>query len=257
MVKTDEEVELLRAAGDLVSRTLGMLAGIIQPGISTLYLDKMAEAFIRDHGAVPAFLGFHGFPKSLCTSINQQVVHGIPSDRVLQEGDIVSVDCGVVLSGYVGDSAYTFEVGEVSAEVRQLLNVTRESLFRGIAVSVEGNRVGDVSCAIQEYAEKFGYGVVRELVGHGVGKKMHESPEIPNYGRRGTGPKLLKNMVFCIEPMINMGKRTVIQMSDGWTICSADGLPSAHFELTVAVKRNIPEVLSTFSYIEEALQAKK
>ena len=255
--KTDEEVELLREAGILVSKTLGMLASLVQPGVTTLYLNKMAEAYIRDHGAYPTFLGYGGFPYSICTSVNEQVVHGFPSERVLKEGDIVSVDCGATLNGYVGDSAYTFEVGEVSSEVKQLLQVTKESLFRGIAQAVENNRVGDVGYAVQEYAESFGYGVVRELVGHGVGKKMHESPEIPNYGKRGTGSKLTNNMTFCIEPMITMGKRYVKQLRDGWTICAEDGLPAAHFELTVAVKKDKADVLSTFFYVDEALKAKK
>ena len=253
MVKTDEEIELLRRAGELVSRTLGELKKHIVPGVTTKALDKVAETFIRDNKAVPGFLGYGGFPATLCVSVNDEVVHGIPSSRELKEGDIVSVDCGVVLNGYNGDSAYTFAVGEVAPEVKQLMSVTRQSLFNAIEKAVAGNRIGDISFAVQDYVTGYRYGVVRELVGHGIGRKLHESPEVPNFGRRGSGVKLLPNMVFCIEPMINMGTAEIRQMNDGWTVKTADGLPSAHFELTVAVKKGKADVLSTFSYIEDQI----
>jgi methionyl aminopeptidase len=222
--------------------------------VSTLRLDQVAEAFIRDHGAVPGFLGYQGYPKTLCTSVNSEVVHGIPSEKViLQDGDLISVDCGVVKEGFYGDTAFSFEVGEVSAEVRRLLSVTRESLFKGIEAAMEGNRVGDIGYAVQEHAESGGYSVVREMVGHGLGRNMHEAPEVPNYGRRGSGPKLKKGMVICIEPMINMGRRQIRQEPDGWTIRAADNLPSAHFELAVAIDKGEADILSTFSYIDEVL----
>ncbi len=251
MSKTDEEIACLRLSGLLVSQTLAEVAKHIAPGVTTLALDRVAETFIRDHGGVPGFLGYGGFPKTLCTSVNREVVHGIPSKRVLIEGDIVSVDCGVLLNGFYGDSAYTFPVGSVSPEVMNLLRVTRQSLFAGIEKAVAGNRMGDISSAVQDTVTVHGYGVVRELVGHGIGRRLHESPDVPNYGKKGSGPKLIENMVLCIEPMITMGKAGIFQLDDGWTICTADGKPSAHFELTVAVKKGKPEVLSTFSFIEE------
>jgi methionyl aminopeptidase len=227
----------------------------ITPGVSTGKLDRVAETFIRDHGAVPGFLGYQGYPKTLCTSVNAEVVHGIPSDKVvLREGDLVSVDCGVIREGYYGDTAFSFEVGEVSDKVRRLLTTTRECLLQGIEQAVEGKRVGDIGNAVQTHAEKNGYSVVREMVGHGLGRHMHEAPEVPNYGRRGSGPKLKKGMVICIEPMINMGRRQISQDPDGWTIRAADNLPSAHFELAVAVDKGKADILSTFSYIDEVLK---
>ena len=251
--KTNEEVELLRESNLLVSRTLGELASLIKPGISTLELDRIAETFIRDNGAQPAFKGYNGFPKTLCTSVNDEVVHGIPSDYVLNDGDIISIDCGVLMNGFYGDSAYTFEVGEISDEVKRLLEYTRASLEEGVKEAIAGNRVGDISFAVQSKAESGGYSVVRELVGHGLGTRLHESPEVPNYGKRGTGPKLMKGMVICIEPMINMGIKDTLQMRDGWTIKTADGKPSAHFEFAVAVNKGKADVLTTYKYIEEVL----
>ena len=252
-LKTDEEVGLLKESIMLVSRTLAEIARYIKPGITTLYLDGIVETFIRDHHAIPAFKGYGGFPNTLCTSVNDEVVHGIPSDYRLKEGDIISVDCGVVLNGWVGDSAFTFAVGQVKEEVKRLMDFTRASLEDGVKAAVAGNRVGDISSAVQEKAESGGYSVVRELVGHGLGKKMHESPEVPNYGKRGTGPKMEKGLVICIEPMINLGKKETIQMPDGWTIKTADGKPSAHFEYAVAVNKGKADVLTTFKFIEEVL----
>lgn len=251
--KTNEEVELLRESNLLVSRTLGELASLIRPGISTLELDRIAEIFIRDNGAEPAFKGYNGFPKTLCTSVNDEVVHGIPSGYVLKEGDIISIDCGVLKNGFYGDSAYTFAVGEISDEVKRLLEYTRASLEEGVKETIAGNRVGDISFAVQSKAESGGYSVVRELVGHGLGTRLHEAPEVPNYGKRGTGPKLVKGMVICIEPMINMGIKDTLQMRDGWTIKTADGKPSAHFEYAVAVDKGKADVLTTYKYIEEVL----
>jgi methionyl aminopeptidase len=230
-----------------------MLAGEIRPGVTTLYLDNLAETFIRDHQAVPGFLGLYDFPNSLCISVNEQVVHGIPSNKPLLDGDIVSIDCGVLKNGYYGDHAYTFPVGEISSEVQELLDVTKKSLYLGIEQMVAGNRIGDISFAIQKYTERHGYGVVRELVGHGLGQEMHESPEVPNYGKRGRGPVIKNGLVLAIEPMINLGTRKVKQLSDGWTIITADGKPSAHFEHNVAIVDGKPDILSTFDYIEEAL----
>jgi methionyl aminopeptidase len=253
-LKSGAEIELMRQSAQLVSKTLGMLASEIRPGITTLYLDNLAETYIRDHQAVPGFLGLYDFPNSLCISVNEQVVHGIPNKKPLLEGDIISVDCGVLKDGYYGDHAYTFAIGEVAPEVQQLLEVTKESLFLGIEQMVPGNRIGDISFAIQRHTEKHGYGVVRELVGHGLGKEMHESPEVPNYGKRGRGPVIKNGLVLAVEPMINLGTRKVKQLSDGWTIVTADGKPSAHFEHNVAVVDGKPEILSTFEYIEEALE---
>lgn len=252
--KTPEEIELMRQSAQLVSKTLGMLAPHVQPGVTTLQLDKLAEEFIRDHKAIPGFLGLYSFPNTLCTSVNAEVVHGIPNNKPLHEGDIVSIDCGVLLNDFYGDHAYTFEVGEVSAEVSGLLRVTRECLELGIAKFKEGNRIGDVSYAIQSHAEKHGYGVVRELVGHGLGRNMHEDPEVPNYGRKGTGKKIQEGLVVAIEPMINMGTRKVRQLNDGWTILTQDNRFSAHFEHNVAILNGQTEVLSTFEYIEQALE---
>ncbi len=252
-LKTAEEIELIRESALLVSKTLGMLAAEIKPGVDALYLDGLAEQFIRDHGAEPGFLGMYDFPNTLNMSPNAQVVHGIPNKEPLQDGDIISVDCGVLKNGYYGDHAYTFEVGEVAPETKKLLQVTKESLYIGIREFREGNRVGDVGYAIQQYCESHGYGVVRELVGHGLGTKLHESPEMPNYGKRGRGKKFAEGMVVAIEPMINMGTRRIKQLRDGWTILTADGKPSAHFEHNVAIVNGKPELLSTFQYIYDAL----
>ena len=252
-LKTDEEIRLLRESNLLVSRTLAELASLIRPGITTLYLDKIAESFIRDNDAVPAFKGYGGFPNTLCTSVNEEVVHGIPSGYVLREGDIISVDCGVILNGWYGDGAYTFPVGEIKEDVKKLLDYTKASLEEGVRKAVAGNRVGDVSHAVQIKAESGGFSVVRELVGHGLGKKLHEQPEVPNYGRPGTGPKMMKGLVICIEPMINAGRKETMQMSDGWTIRTADGKPSAHFEYAVAVDSENADVLTTFELIEQVL----
>jgi methionyl aminopeptidase len=255
-IKTNEEVELLRMSNLLVSRTLGEIASHIRPGISTLSLDKIAETFILDNGGQPAFKGYNGFPKTLCTSVNDEVVHGIPSGYLLREGDIISIDCGVLMNGYYGDSAYTFAVGEIDEKVRRLLEVTKASLEEGVLEAIAGNRVGDISYAVQTKAEDAGYSVVRELVGHGLGTKLHEAPEVPNYGKRGSGAKLEKGLVICIEPMINMGIKETIQMNDGWTIKTADGKPSAHFEYAVAVDKGKADVLTTFKYIEEVINKK-
>ena len=254
LIKTADEIELLRQSNQLVSKTLAELVKYIKPGVSTERLDQIAEAFIRDHGAVPGFLGYQGYPKTLCTSVNSEVVHGIPSEKVvLQEGDQLSVDCGVVMNGFYGDTAFSFEVGEVSAEVRRLLKTTRECLRKGVEQAVEGKRIGDVGYAVQNHAESNGYSVVREMVGHGLGRHLHETPEVPNYGRRGTGPKLKKGMVICIEPMINMGRRQIKQEPDGWTIRTADNKPSAHFEWAVAIDKGKADILSTYSFIDKEL----
>lgn len=254
-LKTDEEIELLRENNILVSRTLAEVGRHIAPGVTTKQLDTLAEEFIRSHGAVPAFLGYMGYPASLCISVNDRVVHGIPSDKcVLKEGDIVSVDCGTFLKGFVGDSAYTFAVGEVSDEARQLMEVTKEALYKGTAQAKAGNRVGDISAAVQEYAESFGYGVVRELEGHGCGRKMHEDPGVPNYGARGRGPLLKEGMVICIEPMITMGNKAVVFERDGWTVRTRDGKPAAHYEFAVAVRKGGPDVLTDYSIIEESIK---
>ncbi len=256
-LKNDEETELIRVSSLLVGKTLAEVAKRIRPGVSTAELDKVAEEFILGHDAKPAFKGYNGFPATLCISPNDQVVHGFPGKYELKDGDIVSVDCGVLKDGFFGDSAYTFMVGEVKEEVKLLLKRTKESLYKGIKQAVEGKRVGDISEAVQEYVESFGYGVVRELVGHGVGKALHESPEVPNYGKRGTGTKLQTGMVIAIEPMINLGGKAVKQWSDGWTISTADGKPSAHFEHTVAVKKNKADILSSFIEIEKVLKEMK
>lgn len=253
-LKTEEEIELLRESNLLVCKTLAELAKVIQPGVTTAQLDKLAEEFIRDNGAIPAFKGYCGFPASLCTSVNDQVVHGIPSDKViLRDGDIVSVDCGTFKNGFVGDSAYTFAVGEISNEVKLLLETTKESLFKGIEQAVEGRRLGDLGYAIQNHCETRGYSVVREFVGHGVGRKMHEAPEVPNYGSRGRGPMLKTGMTLCIEPMINLGKRDIFVERDGWTTRTRDGKPSAHFENAVAVAKGKADILSDFTIIESVL----
>lgn len=251
--KTAEEIERIRESALIVSKTLGMLAGEIKPGVTSLKLDALAETFIRDHGAKPGFLGLYDFPNTLCVSPNAQVVHGIPNDTPLEEGDILSVDCGALKDGFYGDHAYTFAVGQIDPAVAKLLQVTKESLYVGIAQFKANNRVGDVGYAIQNYTEAAGYGVVRELVGHGLGAEMHEAPEMPNYGRRGRGKQFKEGLVVAIEPMINQGTRRIKQLKDGWTILTADGKASAHFEHDVAIVNGQPELLSTFDYIYESL----
>lgn len=255
--KTAEEIAIMRDAAQVVSRTLGKVAEMIEPGITPLQLDKMAEAYIRSQDAIPGFLGLYGCPSTLLISVNEQVVHGLPTNRPLQEGDIVSVDCGAVYKGYYGDHAYTFAIGKVSDEKAQLLRVTEECLNLGIEQAVVGNRIDDIGWAIQTHAEKHGYGVVRELVGHGLGKTLHEDPQVPNYGKRGRGKKIQNGLTIAIEPMINLGTEKVTQLEDNWTIVTADGRPSAHFEHDIAVVDGKPVILSTFDYILEALAKKK
>ena len=253
-LKTDEEIELMRAANQLVGKTLAEIAKHIAPGVNTLQLDKIAEEFIRDNGAVPAFLGYNGFPNTITTSVNEQVVHSIPSAKaILKEGDIVSVDCGTILNGFVGDSAYTFCVGEVDSDTKALLKATKESLYEGIRHAIEGRRLGDISHAVQTYCEKRGYSVVRELVGHGIGRKMHEEPEVPNYGRPGCGPLLRSGMCICIEPMINRGSKNVVFERDGWTVRTKDRKCSAHYEHCIAIRPEGPQILSSFEFLEEVL----
>lgn len=258
ILKTAEEIEMLRRSAQLVSRTFAALKPHVKPGTSTAALDRIAEEFIRDHGAIPAFKNYQPdkdvipFPGTLCTSLNEQVVHGIPSDAViLKDGDVVSLDCGVVLDGFFGDSAYTFAVGEVDPAVERLLRVTKECLMKGVAQVKRGARIGDLSSAVQQHAESNGYGVVRELVGHGVGRSLHEPPEVPNYGRRGNGALMQEGLVIAIEPMINMGRPEVMRGKDGWTIYAKDLKPSAHFEHMVALGPNGVDILTTFEYIEE------
>ncbi len=253
-LKTDEEITLMRESNILVGKTLGELARWIAPGITTLRLDQIAEEYIRDNGAVPGFKGYGGFPYTLCISVNENIVHGFPSSYVLRDGDIVSIDCGTILNGYNGDSAYTFPVGNVDPAILALLKTTKESLYLGIGKAIEGNRIGDISNAIQTHCEARGYSVVREFIGHGIGKKLHEDPEVPNYGRRGCGPLLKKGMCIAIEPMINLGSRNVVIERDGWTARTRDRKPSAHYEHTVAITSNGPaQILSSFDYIEEVL----
>lgn len=254
--KTEHEIALIKESSLLVGKTLAEVARHIEPGVTTLQLDKVAYEFIHDHGATPGFLDYNGFPNTLCTSVNEQVVHGIPTDQPLKEGDIVSIDCGVIKNEFWGDSAYTFAVGEVSEEVRQLMDATKHSLNLAIEAAVEGNRMGDIGHAVQSYTEGLGYGVVRELVGHGLGRNLHESPEVPNYGRRGNGMKLKEGLVLAIEPMINLGTKNVKTSSDGWTIVTTDGKPSAHYEHDVVVRKGKAEVLSSFEPIEEVLNLK-
>lgn len=254
--KTPEEIEIMRQAAQIVSRTLGKIAEKIGPGVTPLELDALAEDYIRSQNAIPGFLGLYDFPNTLCISVNDAVVHGIPDNKPFEDGDIVSVDCGAIFEGYYGDHAYTFEIGDVDPETKRLLEVTKECLKLGIAETKAGNRIGDIGFAIQQHAEKNGYGVVRDLVGHGLGKTMHEEPQVPNYGRRGRGKKIQDGLTIAIEPMINMGTERVVQLEDHWTIVTEDGKPSAHFEHDVAVVNGKPEVLSTFKYIEEALAKK-
>ena len=251
--KTEEEIDLIRESSLLVAKTHAEIAGLIEPGVTTLALDKIAEEFIRDNGGVPAFKGYNGFPNTLCMSPNNQVVHGIPDDTIIQDGDILSVDCGVVMNGYFGDSAFTYEVGEVDVQIKNLLRVTKESLYKGIDMAIVGNRIGDIGYAVQKHAEDFGYGVVRELVGHGIGKNLHESPEVPNYGKRDAGILLEEGLVIAIEPMINMGSRGIKQHNDGWTITTIDNKPSAHFEHTIVVRDGKADILSSFKEIEKKI----
>jgi methionyl aminopeptidase len=252
--KTNEEIELIRESSLLVGKTLAEVAKRIGPGVKTIELDKLAEQFIRDHMAVPGFKGYNGFPFTLCISVNENVVHGFPGQLELKEGDIVSVDCGVLMNEFYGDSAYTFAIGEIADETRMLMKRTKESLYKGIEMAVDGKRVGDIGYAVQHYVESFGYSVVRDLVGHGLGRKLHEKPEVPNYGRRGSGVRLKDGMVIAIEPMINLGTRDVLQEKDGWTIRTADRKPSAHFEHAVAIRHGKADILSTFDFIEKELK---
>ncbi len=254
--KSKEEIELIRQSSLLVGKTLGEIAKIIRPGIRTIELDKVGETFIRDHGAKPAFKGYQGFPATLCVSVNDAVVHGIPGDYILKEGDLVSVDCGTLLNGYYGDSAYSFAVGEVSSDVKLLMERTRESLYLGIKAARPGNRIGNIGYEIQTYVESFGYSVVRELIGHGIGSRLHEKPDVPNYGKRGEGTMIKPGLVICIEPMINLGKRYLVQEKDGWTVRTADGMPSAHYEHQIAITEEGPMLLSSFDEIEQVLKEK-
>ncbi|MCK5776289.1 MAG: type I methionyl aminopeptidase [Bacteroidales bacterium] len=255
-IKTEEEIDLLRKSSLLVGKTLAEVAKVIGPGVSTAKLDKLAEEYILDHGAKPGFKGYGGFPSTLCISINEEVVHGIPGDRIIQDGDIVSIDCGTYMNGFYGDSAYTFAVGNVKKELLKLLEVTKESLYKGIEQAIVGKRVGDIGYAVQHHVEQYGYGVVRDLVGHGLGRNLHEKPEIPNFARRGSGPKLHERMVIAIEPMITLGNYDISQDPDGWTIRTIDGLSAAHFEHDVVIRKGKAEILSTFDYIEEVLNTK-
>ncbi|EHQ26228.1 type I methionyl aminopeptidase [Mucilaginibacter paludis] len=252
--RSAEEIELIRESSLLVSKTLAEIAKVIKAGVKTIELNKLAETFIRDNGGVPAFLNYNGFPYSLCISLNNQVVHGFPSEHVLVDGDLVSVDCGVVKNKYYGDSAYTFAIGEVSESTKLLMQVTKECLQLGIEKAVAGLRIGDIGYAVQEHAEKHHFGVVKELVGHGVGTRLHEKPEVPNYGKRGSGIKLEEGMVIAIEPMINAGRAGVRFWDDGWTVSTVDGKVSAHYEHTVAISKGKADILSTFSYIEEVFK---
>jgi methionyl aminopeptidase len=255
-IRSNEEIEIIRKSALMVSATLTEVAKFLRPGITTLSIDQMAEAFIRDNGGVPSFKGYHGFKYSLCISVNEVVVHGFPSDYIVKDGDVISIDCGVFMNGYHGDSAYTFAIGNVKPEVLQLLKITRESVYRGVAQAHEHNRIGDISYAIENFTNKeHGYGVVRELVGHGVGKQLHEDPQVPNFGRRGDGKRLKEGMVLAIEPMINLGTREVETLKDGWTVVTMDHKPSAHFEHTTAVRKSKGEPLSSFEGIEAAERA--
>ncbi|MBK7214106.1 MAG: type I methionyl aminopeptidase [Bacteroidales bacterium] len=250
-IKTDTEIEKIRRSSLLVGKTIAEVARHMRPGISTIELDKVAETFIRDNGAKPAFKGYHGYPATLCISVNEVVVHGIPGKQELKDGDLVSIDCGTIIDGYYGDSAFSFGIGEISEDIRLLMERTRESLYRGIAAAFSGKRIGDIGFEVQSYVEGYGYSVVRDLVGHGLGTGLHEKPEVPNFGKRGSGSKLEEGMVICIEPMINLGSRMVVQERDGWTIRTADRKPSAHFEHAIAIGKEKAEILSSFSEIEE------
>ena len=253
-LKSDEEIELLRISNQIVAKTLAEMAKIIAPGVSTMQLNKVADEFIRDNGAVPNFLNYGGFPYSICTSVNEQVVHGFPSDKVfLEDGDIISVDCGTLINGFHGDSAYTFCVGNVKPEIIDLLRATKESLYKGIEQAEEGHRLGDIGYAVQSYCEERGYTVVREMVGHGVGRNLHEAPEVPNYGRKGNGVMLKSGMTIAIEPMINLGSRNLVFEKDGWTTRTLDRKPSAHFEHSIAIRHGKADILSSFEYLEQIL----
>lgn len=254
--KNKNEIEKMRKAAQLVSRTLGLIASRIEPGVTTLELDHLAEEYIRDNGGTPTFKGYNGFPNTLCMSRNEEVVHGIPSNETLEEGDIISVDCGAKLDGYHGDHAYTFAVGQINFQLVKLLKTTRTCLELGIEQARSGNRIGDIGFTVQQHAEANGYGVVRELVGHGVGRNLHEEPQVPNFGKQGRGPKIKEGLVIAIEPMINMGTKNVLQLDDGWTVITADHMPSAHFEHDVAIVNGKPDVLSTFDFVEEELRKK-
>ena len=254
--KTEEEIELIRESSLLVGKTLAEVVKMLEPGIKTIAIDKRAEEFLRDHGAAPGFKGYNGYPFTLCISINEQVVHGFPGERKLQEGDLVSIDCGALKNGFFGDVAYSFGIGEVDEEIRLLMERTKQALYLGIEKATDGNRIGDIGNTIQSYIENFGYSVVRDLVGHGLGKNLHEKPEVPNFGKRGTGTKLKEGMVLAIEPMINLGTRHVVQEADGWTIRTADHKASAHYEHNVAIVKGKAEILSTFKHIEEELNKK-
>ncbi len=253
ILKSIEEIRKIRESALVVSQTLGMLASEIRPGVTSLFLDNLAETFILDNSCKPGFKGYNGFPNTLCVSINEQVVHGIPNNNPLKDGDIISIDCGVIKDGFYGDHAYTFKVGDVEKEVDNLLEITKKSLYIGIESLIAGNNVGDIGNSIQDFISKYSYGIVKELVGHGLGKNLHEDPEIPNYGKKGTGVLLKEGLVVAIEPMINLGTEKVNQLDDGWTIVTLDGKPSAHFEHNVAIIDGKPEILSTFNYIYEAL----
>ncbi|MCZ2224049.1 MAG: type I methionyl aminopeptidase [Chitinophagales bacterium] len=254
--KSEDEIKLMKQSAMLVSETLAEVAKILKPGLTTLQIDNLCDQFVKDHKAIPSFKNYHGYPYSICASVNDVVVHGFPNSIPLKEGDIVSIDLGVILNGWHGDHAYTFILGEINAELLQLVRVTKESLYKGIEKAIVNNRIGDISFAIQEHTEKkYGYGVVRELVGHGLGKNLHEDPQVPNYGKRGYGPKLRENLVLAIEPMINLGTRDVYTEKDGWTIKTKDGKPSVHFEHDVCVKKDKPLILSDFSIIEAAEKA--
>ncbi len=253
LIKTDEDVEMMRKSALLVSKTLSEVATVLKPGITTLYLDAIIGEFVKDHNAVPSFLNYNGFPYNACISVNDVVVHGFPNKKELREGDIISIDIGVILNGWHGDHAYTFAIGNPGADVMQLIKITKESLYKGIEKAIANNRVGDIANAIQDYTEKkHGYGVVRELVGHGLGKNLHEDPQVPNYGKRGSGTKLREGMVLAIEPMINLGRKEVYTESDGWTVRTKDGKPSVHFEHDVCVRKFKADILSDYTPIEEA-----
>ncbi len=252
--KTQEEIELIRESSLLVAKTLAEVAKILRPGITTLMIDKVADEFIHDNGGIPAFKDYNGFPNALCISMNDNVVHGIPGNQMLNEGDVISADCGVLKNEFYGDSAYTFSIGEIGSDVQKLLNITKECLYLGIEKAIVGTRLGDISDAIQQHAEQNGFSVVRELVGHGIGRHLHEKPEVPNYGRRGSGMILREGLTIAIEPMINMGTKAVIQERDGWTVRTADGKPSAHFEHTVAIGKTKADILSAFDVIETAVK---
>lgn len=254
--KTEEQIEQVRESANVLSQLLVEIAKVIKPGITTLSLDKLAFDFIKDHGGTPAFLNYHGFPYSLCISVNDQIVHGFPSEYIIKEGDIVSVDGGVNLNGFISDSAYTFGIGEISTEAQLLLDVTKAALEKGVEQAVAGKRVGDISAAVQDYVTPYKFGIVRELVGHGVGLHLHEKPEVPNYGKRGSGPKLDQGLIICIEPMINAGKAGVKFWDDGWTVSTVDGKLSAHFEQMVAIRKGQPDVLLDFVEIEKVLSKK-